>query len=329
MNNNQQIKHESASNEFFSGSLNYLDDIKDVKATKQRHSPKPVIIMALVVIGLSGGVLAMLSIPNRPVENTPADSESEISNTQVQLSACIESAQANVEVGDTDFYPKLIANYKTQIDCYNTYDSENSAKKDLESKLSDIEVAARDAGISQAAIDAEYNRKAAQIEEEHRQYMAGLDARGAREEAESRRRWGQMDAEAAQQRSEQAAQQAQYEAQKKAREEAEARAQQEKIAKCNAYKVQYGDKSAEELARADATVVQAYNQWQDYAQKAEEWRNSGVVLTQAQCQSYTIKGRVCPTQYESKAKEAEVYYNKLYAQTVQAYNSSRKLACGY
>ena len=83
-------------------------------------------------------------------------------------------------MGDPDFYPKLIANYKTQIDCYNRYDSENSSKKELEDKLSSVEVAARDAGISQAAIDTEYNRKAAQIEEEHRQYMAELDARGER-----------------------------------------------------------------------------------------------------------------------------------------------------
>lgn len=327
--NKKHVAGDSNSNEFLSGSLNYLDDIKDVEAIKRRRPLKPAIIMTLAIIGLSGGVLAMLSIPNHSVENTPADTESEISDTQAQLSACIKSAQTNVEVDDPDFYPKLIANYKTQIDCYNRYDSENSAKKELEDKLSSVEVAARDAGISQAAIDAEYNCKAAQIEEEHRRYMAELDARGAREETESQRRREQMDTEATQQRAEQAAQQAQHEAQKKAREEAEARAQQEKIAKCNAYKAQYGDKSAEELARTDASVVQAYNQWQDYAKKAEEWRNSGVTLTQTQCQSYTIKGRVCPTQYESKAKEAEVYYNKLYTQTVQAYNSSRKLACGY
>lgn len=308
-NNNQQTEHKSTSNEFLSGSLNYLDNIKDVKTTKRRRSLKPAIIMTLVIIGLSGGILVMLGTSKHPIEETAAiDSENGVSDAQAQLGACIKSVQTNVEVGDPDFYPKLIANYKTQIDCYNRYDSENSSKKELEDKLSSVEVAARDAGISQAAIDAEYNRKATQIEEEHRQYMAGLDARGAREEA---------------------TQQAQYEAQKKVREEAEARAQQEKIAKCDAYKAQYGDKSAEELAQADASVVQAYNQWQDYVKRAEEWRNSGVVLTQAQCQSYTIKGRVCPTQYESKAKEAEVYYNKLYAQTVQAYNSSRKLACGY
>lgn len=307
--NKKHVTGDPDSNEFLSGSLNYLDGIKDVEATKRRRSLKPVIIMILVIIGLSGGVSAMLSASNHPIEETATiDSENGVSDIQAQLSACIKSAQTNVEVGDPDFYPKLIANYKAQIDCYNRYDSENSSKKELEDKLSSVEVAARDAGISQAAIDAEYNRKAVQIEEEHRQYMAELDARGEREET---------------------VQQAQYEAQKKVREEAEARAQQEKIAKCNAYKAQYGDKSAEELARTDASVVQAYNQWQDYAKKAEEWRNSGVVLTQAQCQSYTIKGKVCPTQYESKAKEAEVYYNKLHAQTVQAYNSSRKLACGY
>lgn len=254
---------DSNSNEFLSGSLNYLDDIKGVEAIKRRRSLKPAIIMTLVIIGLSGGILVMLGTSNHPIEETTTiDSGNGVSDTQAQLSACIKSAQTNVEVGDPDFYPKLIANYKTQIDCYNRYDSENSSKKELEDKLSSVEVAARDAGISQAAIDAEYNRKAAQIEEEHRRYMAELDAREAREDAESQRRWEQMDAEATQQRAEQAAQQAQYEAQKKAREEAEARAQQEKIAKCNAYRAQYGSKTPQELAESDSEVRGRYDAWQ-------------------------------------------------------------------
>ncbi len=261
--NKKHVAGDSNSNEFLSGSLNYLDDIKGVEAIKRRRSLKPAIIMTLVIIGLSGGILVMLGTSNHPIEETTTiDSGNGVSDTQAQLSACIKSAQTNVEVGDPDFYPKLIANYKTQIDCYNRYDSENSSKKELEDKLSSVEVAARDAGISQAAIDAEYNRKAAQIEEEHRRYMAELDAREAREDAESQRRWEQMDAEATQQRAEQAAQQAQYEAQKKAREEAEARAQQEKIAKCNAYRAQYGSKTPQELAESDSEVRGRYDAWQ-------------------------------------------------------------------
>lgn len=330
MNNNQSIEHKSASDEFLSGSLSYLDDIKDVKVTKRRHSLKPAIIMVLVIIGLSGGIVAMLSTSGRPTEEVVIeDSGDGVSDVQVQLRMCLRTAQADIEVGDPEFYPKLIASYKAQITCYDRYDNESSAKQDLENKLNSAEVAARDAGTSQAAIDAEYDRRAAQIDAEHRRHMADLDTKATEQEAETER-WLQEDAEAvAKRQAEWEAEQARREAELVANQAAIAKAEQEKVARCNEYKAQYGDKSAEELARTDISVVQAYNTWQDYAQKAEEYRNSGVVLSQAQCQNYILKGRVCPRQYEAKAQEAETYYNQLFSQKVQAYNSSRKLACGY
>lgn len=329
-NNDQQIKHESASDEFLSGSLSYLDDVKDVKVAKRRHSLKPAIIMVLVIIGLSGGIVAMLSTSGRPIEETAMeDSGDGVSDAQVQLRMCLSAAQADVEAGDPEFYPKLIASYKAQITCYDKYDNGSLAKQDLEDKLNSAEVAARDAGASQTAIDAEYNRRAAQIDAEYRRYMADLDAKAAEQDAETER-WLQEDAEAAAKRqAELEAERARREAELAANQAAIAKAEREKVSRCNEYKAQYGDKSAEELARTDTSVVQAYNTWQDYAQKAEEYRNSGVVLSQAQCQNYILKGRVCPRQYEAKAQEAETYYNQLFSQKVQAYNSSRKLACEY
>lgn len=307
---------DSNSNEFLSGSLNYLDDIKDVEAIKRRHSLKPVIIMILVIIGLSGGVLAMLSIPNHSVENTTtADTESEISDTRAQLSACIKSAQTNVEVGDPDFYPKLIANYKTQIDCYNRYDSENSAKKELEGKLSSVEVAARDAGISQAAIDAEYNRKAAQIEEEHRRYMAELDARGAREDAESQRRWEQMDAEATQQRTEQAAQQAQYEAQK---------------ARCDAFNQKYGNQGSLTVAQNDAEVKAL---WSEYEVAQQQYQEASSALTGAiqngSRQTTIDYWQTEVTKRNSAMRSTHERYEAALKQVMLNYERERKNACGY
>lgn len=329
-NNDQQIKYESVSDEFLSGSLSYLDDVENVKVTKRRRSLKPIMIVVLVIVGLFGGVAAMLSTSKRPVEETAMeDSGNEVSDVQVQLNSCLRAAQADIEVGDPEFYPKLIASYKAQITCYDRYDNESSAKQDLEDKLNSAEVAARDAGTSQAAIDAEYDRMAAQIDEEHRQYVAALDAEAARQDDETRRRLEEGAEAAAKRQAEWEAERARREAELAANQAAIAKAEQERIARCNEYKAQYGDKSAEELARTDASVVQAYNTWQDYAQKAEEYRNSGVVLSQAQCQNYILKGRVCPRQYEAKAQEAETYYNQLFSQKVQAYNSSRKLACGY
>lgn len=329
-NNDQQIKYESASDEFLSGSLSYLDDVKDAKVAKRRRSLKPIMIVVLVIVGLFGGVAAMLSTSKRPVEETAMeDSGNEVSDVQVQLNSCLRAAQADVEAGDPEFYPKLIASYKAQITCYDRYDNESLVKKDLKDKLTSVEVAAHDAGINQAAIDAEYDRRAAQIDAEHRRYMADLDAKATEQEAETER-WLQEDAEvAAKRQAELETERARREAELAANQAAIAKAEQEKVARCNEYKAQYGDKSAEELARTDASVVQAYNTWQDYAQKAEEYRNSGVVLSQAQCQNYILKGRVCPRQYETKAQEAETYYNQLFSQKVQAYNSSRKLACGY
>lgn len=304
------------SNEFLSGNLNYLDDIKDVKTTKQRHSPKPAIIMALVVIGLSGGVLAMLSISNHSVENTTtADTESEMPNAQAQLSACIKSAQTNIEVDDPDFYPKLIASYKTQIDCYNRYDSENSSKKELEDKLSSVEVAARDAGISQAAIDTEYNRKAAQIEEEHRQYMAELDARGAREEAESQCRWEQMDAEAVQRKAEQAAQQAQYEAQK---------------ARCDAFNQKYGNQGGLTVAQNDAEVKAL---WSEYEVAQQQYQEASSALTGA-IQSGYRQATIDYWQAEvakrnSAMRSTHDRYEAALKQVMLNYERERKNACGY
>ena len=331
-NNDQQIKYESVSDEFLSGSLSYLDDVENVKVTKRRRSLKPIMIVVLVIVGLFGGVAAMLSISKRPVEETVMeDSGNEASDVQAQLNSCLRAAQADVEAGDPEFYPKLIASYKAQITCYDRYDNESSAKQGLEDKLNSAEVAARDAGTSQAAIDAEYDRRAAQIDEEYRQYVAALDVEAARHDDEMRRRLEKNAEVAAKHQAELEAERARREAELVANQAAiaKAKAEQEKVARCNEYKAQYGDKSAEELARTDASVVQAYNTWQDYAQKAEEYRNSGVVLSQAQCQNYILKGRVCPRQYEAKAQEAETYYNQLFSQKVQAYNSSRKLACGY
>ena len=264
-NNDQQIKHKSASDEFLSGSLNYLDGVKDVKATKRRRSLKPIMIVVLVIVGLFGGVAAMLSTSKRPVEETAMeDSGNEVSDVQAQLNSCLRAAQADIEVGDPEFYPKLIASYKAQITCYDRYDNESSAKQDLEDKLNSAEVAARDARTSQAAIDAEYDRRAAQIDEEYRSQMTALDAEAAKREAETKHQFEQYDADAAKRRTELETQQAQYEAQQRAREEAEAKAKQEKVAQCNAYRAQYGTRTPQELAEDDPEVRNLYDTWQYY-----------------------------------------------------------------
>ena len=336
-NDDQQIKHESASDEFLSGSLNYLDNIKDVKAPKRRRSVKPMLITLVVIAVVFGGFLALFDVSGRsnkeevaaavPAE-IPLDSNSD--NTQIQLNMCLGTAKTDVEIEDPEFFQKLIVSYQTQIDCYNQYDSDSPTKKSLEERLSSAKTAAQQAEANAA----EYNRLAAPIDEEHRQYVATLDAKAARQDEETRRRLEQSDAEWAEQNAEWKAEQARREAELAANQAAIAKAEQEKVARCNAYKAKYGDKSAEELARTDAFVVQAYNKWQDWSQKAQNY--DGPVLSQAQCQAAHSNRLwdtdwVCPSKsnYERKANEAKVYYDQLFAQKVQAYNSSRKLACEY
>lgn len=306
-----------AGGDFLSGNLNYLDEVKDVKITKRRRSLKPVLVMLLMVTGLAGGVImVMIDAANRPVEEVATDElESNTIDTQTRLNTCLKVAQSDVQEGDPEFYPKLIANYKTQIDCYNKFDSENPTKQDLENELGNTEIAARNAGVSQAAIDAEYNRKAAQIEEDYRVQMAALDARAAKQDEETRR-WLQEDAEnAARRQAEWKSEQAQYDAQQKARDEANARAEQEKIAKCNAYRAQYGTKTPQELAENDPEVKGLREVWQRSAERSQAAGHSNNVAGQS---AATEKANELKKQtlndynaYNTKLREKINYYANL------------------
>lgn len=181
--------HKVENNEFLVGNLNYLDEIKDVKVTKKRRSLKPVIIMLLVVAGLFGGVLVALDVSNRPINDVVSEGSSQdVSNneSQTQLFACLGTVNTDVNVGDPEFFGKMIAGYEAQISCYDKYDSGNFMKKNLEERLNSVKVAANDAGSSEANA-AEYERRAAQIEAEYRQQMAALNAEAARQDEETRR----------------------------------------------------------------------------------------------------------------------------------------------
>lgn len=315
-NNDRQIKHKSASDEFLSGSLNYLDDIKDVKVAKRRRSLKPIMIAILAIIGLFGGVAAMLNTSKHPIEETAIeDYGDEVPDAQVQLNSCLRAAQADVEAGDPEFYPKLIASYKVQITCYDRYDNESLAKKDLEDKLTSVEVAARDAGTSQAAIDAEYDRRAAQIDEEHRRYMADLDAKAAEQEAETER-WLQEDAEAAAKR------QAEWEA-----EQAEYEAQQ---VRCNAFKQKYSNQDSLTVAQNDSEVQVL---WQQYEEAQKQYQEASSALTGA-LQSGSSQRTIDYWQTElsrrnSLASSVHARYNAALQQVKLNYERERSAACGY
>lgn len=315
-NNDQQIKYESASDEFLSGSLSYLDDVKDAKVAKRRRSLKPIMIVVLVIVGLFGGVAAMLSTSKRPAEETAMeDSGNEVSDVQVQLNSCLRAAQADIEVGDPEFYPKLIASYKAQITCYDRYDNESSAKQDLEDKLNSAEVAARDAGINQAAIDAEYDRRAAQIDAEHRRYMADLDAKATEQEAETER-WLQEDAEAAAKRqAELEAQQSEYEARQ---------------AKCNAFKQKYGNQDSLTVAQNDSEVQVL---WQQYEEAQKQYQEASSALTGA-LQSGSSQRTIDYWQTElsrrnSLVSSVHARYNAALQQVKLNYERERSAACGY
>lgn len=317
MTNKQQIEQESVSNEFLSGSLNYLDQVQDVKPYKTHRSLKPLIVALLIIAVVCGGVLVVLDTTNHAPEEIATNAPvAEVSDAQVQLAACLRTANLNnVEVGDPEFYPKLIANYKTQIACYDKFDGDNPEIESLREHLNSIEIAARDAGVSQAAIDAEYERRTAQIEEEYRQQMAALDAKAAQQDEETRRKLEQSDAEWAKQKAEQEAQRAQYEAQQRAREEAEAKAAQEKIARCNAYRAQYGTKTPQELAENDPEVRGRYETWQRSVERSKAAGQSDNVAGQSAAteRANELKKQVLSdyNAYNAKLQEKINYYAKL------------------
>ena len=120
------------------------------------------VLGAIVVIGgLSFGVFALIRAPkNDEVVKDTSDNEDAPQNADYAgLAVCLNAAYTDVEAGDPQFYPKLIASYKAQLDCHSQYPTPDNESEvsDIKQRLGSVEIAAKDAGVSQADIDSAYS----------------------------------------------------------------------------------------------------------------------------------------------------------------------------
>lgn len=120
------------------------------------------VLAAIVVIGgLSFGVFALINAPkNDEVVKDTSDNDDAPQNADYAgLAVCLNAAYTDVEAGDPQFYPKLIASYKAQLDCHSQYPTPDNESEisDIKQRLSNVEIAAKDAGVSQADIESAYS----------------------------------------------------------------------------------------------------------------------------------------------------------------------------
>ena len=120
------------------------------------------VLAAIVVIsGLSFGVFALIKAPkNDEVVKDTSDNEDTPQNVDYAgLAVCLNAAYTDIEAGDPQFYPKLIASYKAQLDCHSQYPTPDNESEisDIKQRLSNVEIAAKDAGVSQADIESAYS----------------------------------------------------------------------------------------------------------------------------------------------------------------------------
>lgn len=120
-----------------------------------------VLVAVVIISGLSFGVFALINAPkNDEVVKDTSDNEDTPQNADYAgLAVCLNAAYTDVEAGDPQFYPKLIASYKAQLDCHSQYPTPDNESEisDIKQRLSNVEIAAKDAGVSQADIESAYS----------------------------------------------------------------------------------------------------------------------------------------------------------------------------
>lgn len=271
------------------------------------------VLAAIVIVGgLSFGVFALINTPknDETVKDTSDDNNAEQNTDYVGLAACLNAAYMDVEVGDPQFYPKLIASYKAQLDCHSQYPTPDNESEisDIKQRLSNVEIAAKDASVSQTDIDSvnesTSSKKMSNISRNENQVTSTVTQNISSNDSVDSTNENEITSE-------------------------QKPTQTTTNTKCDNYKLTYGDKTPGTLANEDSYVASLYNTWQNWKRQADDWENQGVVLTQSQCSAYTLKGKVCPRNYRFKAQEAEQTYINAFNSKVQYYTNLRISACGY
>jgi len=120
------------------------------------------VLFAIIVIGgLSFGVISLINAPknDETVKDTSADENTAQNADYAGLAICLNAAHTDVEAGDPQFYPKLIASYQAQLDCHAKYPTPGNESEisDIKQRKNNVEIAAKDAGVSQSDIDSAYS----------------------------------------------------------------------------------------------------------------------------------------------------------------------------
>lgn len=120
------------------------------------------VLFAIIVIGgLSFGVISLINASknNEMIKDTSASENTAQNVDYAGLAACLDTAYTDVEAGDPQFYPKLIASYEAQLDCHTKYPTPGNESEisGIKQRKNNVEIAAKDAGVSQSDIDSAYS----------------------------------------------------------------------------------------------------------------------------------------------------------------------------
>ncbi len=304
---------------------------------KVSRSPKIFKIMS-VVLAVAVSVVAILmkddimsfigSIfrSNEPEKIEQKDLQKQMSD----FNECLKDIEIP-EIDEPNFYEDLISKYEETISCYVTHPdvSNQSEKTTLEQELEAIKIAASqnvsEEEKQQVILESntKYQEAIARIDKEYQEKLVEIDAESAKNDAETKSWLDNYDKEHAEQKT-------QYEkerAEREAREEALKRQEEDKKEKCDNYKAQYGDKTADELASVEDDVVIAKSMWNSALKKVRDCSpaNSNRVLTQSQrdtCNNLRNQELQTANYYESN------YYSS-FQQKKRYYENLKIEACGY
>lgn len=268
-------------------------------------------LVAIIIIGgLSFGVFALINAPkNDKVVKDTSDSEDAPQNADYAgLAACLDTAYADVEAGDPQFYPKLIASYKAQLDCHSQYPTPDNELEisDIKQRLSSVEVAAKDAGVSQTDIDSAYGSISSNLQKR----LSEIDAEAAANDAETERKLRQYDEESA-------ARNAEYEKQ------AAERATKETA--CANFRNQYPN--TESYRNSKGNLTELWNNYQTAKSEYEQWAHITYNSNANYSDTTNAANKKTLNMKKSAMDSAYSAYQSAYNSLTQQYNTEYGAAC--
>ena len=268
------------------------------------------ILFAIVIIGgLSFGVLSLINAPKNDgtVKDTSADENAAQNADYAGLAICLNAAYTDVEAGDPQFYPKLIASYQAQLDCHTKYPTPGNESEisDIKQRKNNVEIAAKDAGVSQSDIDSAY----AIISSNLQQQLSEIDAQAAANDEETERKLRQYDEE-------NQARNAEYE-----RQSAERAA---KEATCADFTSQYPN--VETYRDKNGNLTELWNAYQTAKSEYEQWSHITYSGT-ASSNRYREENEKTLSIKKSAMDSANSAYQSAYNSLTQQYNSAYRAAC--